>query len=395
VADLISLGEARAAVLSAAEQGPLEEVALSAGLGRVLAEDVAAPFDVPPFDSSAMDGYAVVAGPGGELEIRGESRAGHPSAEPARPGIAVAISTGAPIPDGADAVVPVERTDPAGDGRVRVSASEPGANLRRAGEDLRRGQPAVPAGSLLGPAELGVLASLGRDRALCATRPRVALVVTGDELAEPGEPLEPGRIYSSNASALAAQAAQAGAEVNLRSRVPDDREATEAAIGAGLDSADVVLISGGVSVGPHDHVKPALQALGVQEHFWRVSLKPGKPTWFGKRGRTLVFGLPGNPVSAMVCFQLFVRPALRIFQGADPEAVRVSARLAEPWKANPARTEAVRCRVRTDERGLVAEPTGDQGSHRLSSMLGADGLALVPSAQDELAPGTDVVVELL
>ncbi len=381
-------------MLSAVAQGPNEEVALSAGLGRVLAEEVRAPFDVPPFDSSAMDGYAVVAGPEAELEVRGESRAGHPSQQVARVGVAVAISTGAPIPEGADAVVPVERTDPAGDGLVRVGAAEPGANVRRAGEDLPRGHPALVPGTELGPAELGVLASLGRDRAVCARRPRVALLVTGDELAEPGEALEPGRIYSSNSSALAAQAARAGAEVVLRARVADDREATETALAAGLESADVVLVSGGVSVGPHDHVKPALRELGVQERFWRVALKPGKPTWFGTRGQALVFGLPGNPVSAMVCFQLFVRPALRALQGADPDAPRITARLGEPWKANPGRTEAVRCRLRTDRDGLVAEPTGDQGSHRLSSMLGADGLALVPPAEGELAAGTDVEVEL-
>ncbi len=390
--NLISPGEAREAVLSTVEQLPGEGVALSAGLGRVLSEAVQSPLDVPPFDSSAMDGYAVVAGPEAELEVRGESRAGHPAAEGARPGVAVAISTGAPVPEGADAVVPVERTQEAGDGRVRIGDSQPGANIRRAGEDLRRGQTVLEAGAELGPAELGVLASLGRDRARCARRPRVALLVTGDELAEPGEPLEPGRIYTSNSAALAGQAAQAGAEVTLRVKVADDRESTEASLGAALDSADVVLVSGGVSVGPHDHVKPALAALGVQERFWRVALKPGKPTWFGTREGKLVFGLPGNPVSAMVCFQLFARPALRALQGASPDAVRTRARLAVPWKGAAGRTEAVRCRLTSGPGGLLAEPTGDQGSHRLSSMLGADGLALIEA---ELAAGSEVVVELL
>jgi molybdopterin molybdotransferase len=155
-----------------------------------------------------------------------------------------------------------------------------------------------------------------------------------------------------------------------------------------------VLVSGGVSVGPHDHVKPALASLGVREHFWRVALKPGKPTWFGTRERTLVFGLPGNPVSAMVCFQLFARPALRALQGASPDARRTNARLAVPWKVNPNRTEAVRCRLRASGEGLLAEPTGDQGSHRLSSMLGADGLALVGPGEGELPAGTDVPIEL-
>jgi len=395
VADLISPGAAREAVLSAVEPLPGEEVALAAGLGRVLAETVESPLDVPPFDSSAMDGYAVVAGPAAELEVRGESRAGRPAREAARPGVAVAISTGAPVPEGADAVVPVERTEAAGDSRVRVGESRPGANIRRAGEDLRRGQGVLVAGAELGPAELGVLSSLGRDRALCARRPRLALLVTGDELAEPGEPLEPGQIYSSNSAALAGQAAQAGAEVTLRAKVPDERDSTRAALAAALDSADVVLVSGGVSVGPHDHVKPALAALGVYERFWGVALKPGKPTWFGTRDSKLVFGLPGNPVSAMVCFQLFARPALRALQGGEPAARRTTARLVTPWKVNPGRTEAVRCRLRPDGAGLLAEPTGDQGSHRLSSMLGADGLALVGPGEEELPAGTDVTVELL
>jgi molybdopterin molybdotransferase len=395
VPDLISPGEAREAVLSTVERLSDEEVALAAGLGRVLAETVESPLDVPPFDSSAMDGYAVVAGQAAELDVRGESRAGHPAAEAARPGVAVAISTGAPVPEGADAVVPVERTEAAGYGRVRVGASEPGANIRRAGEDLRRGQAVLEAGAELGPAELGVLASLGRDRARCARRPRVALLVTGDELAEPGEPLEPGRIYSSNSAALAGQVAQAGAELTLRTRVADDRDSTEASLGAALDSADVLLVSGGVSVGPHDHVKPALAALGVEERFWRVALKPGKPTWFGTREGKLVFGLPGNPVSAMVCFQLFARPALRALQGASPDARRTTARLAVPWKVNPGRTEAVRCRLTAEGDGLLAEPTGDQGSHRLSSMLGADGLALMGPGDGELPAGTDVTVELI
>jgi len=395
VGDLTSPDDARRSILAAVGDPETEEVALTAGLGRVLAEAVESPLDVPPFDSSAMDGFAVLAGPEDELEVRGESRAGHPSSEAVRPGLAVRISTGAPIPDGADAVVEVERTGSAGDDRVRVGRSEAGANVRRAGEDLRRGQLVMAPGTELGPAELGVLASLGRDRALCARRPRLALLVTGDELAEPGEPLRTGHIYSSNSSALAAQAERAGAQITLRAKVPDDRETTEAALAGALESADVVLISGGVSVGPHDHVKPALHALGVEERFWRVALRPGKPTWFGLRGRTLVFGMPGNPVSAMVCFQLFARPALRTLQGASPEAARATARLAAPVTLSPTRLEAVRCRLRTTEEGLEAEPTGDQGSHRLSSMLGADCLALVGPGEGELAAGERVEVELL
>jgi molybdopterin molybdotransferase len=395
VADLTSVERARALVLEAVQPLPGEELALSGALGRVLAEQVASPLDVPPFDSSAMDGFAVRAGPAAELELVDEARAGHPAAASVEPGTAVRISTGAPLPRGAEAVVPVERAEEPGGRRVRVGEARPGANVRRAGEDLRLGQVALEAGCALGAAELGVLASLGRDRALCARRPRVALLVTGDELAEPGERLAPGQIYSSNAAALAAQAALAGAEMVLRARVPDDRAETERTIAAALESADVLLISGGVSVGPHDHVKPALGAVGVQEAFWRVALKPGKPTWFGVREQRLVFGLPGNPVSAMVCFQLFARPALRALQGADPGAARASARLTRPLPRSPARLEAVRCRLRCGDDGLEAEPTGDQGSHRLSSMLGADCLALVEPGERELGAGERVPIELL
>ena len=394
VADLLPIIEARELVLSAVQPLPAEEVPLAEALGRVLARDARSPLDVPPFDSSAMDGYAVVAGQAGELRVVGEARAGYPASERVVAGTAVRISTGAALPAGADSVVPVERTE-ALDGAVRVPETATGDNVRRAGEDVRKGALTLRAGTVLGPAEVGVLASLGRPEASCAVRPRVVLLVTGDELAEPGEQLRPGRIFSSNAYALAGQIASAGGRLLRRETVSDEADETCAALERALADADVVCVSGGMSVGPHDHVKGALGELGVEERFWGVRLKPGKPTWFGVRGDTLVFGLPGNPVSAMVTFHLFTRPALRAMQGAASATEQATAVLDEPVRRNPRREQAVRVRLRADGDGWHAATTGDQGSHMLTSMLGAAGLALIPIGEGELAAGERVEVELL
>ena len=415
MSDLITIDEARVRVLESIARLGDEAVALDAALGRVLAEDLTSAIAVPPFDSSAMDGYAVVAGSGGELDVIGEARAGHPFAGAVAAGSAVRISTGALVPEGADAVVPVERTtavkerdlgddfciDPTMRGRSRIDRvlvpeMQPGANIRRAGEDIPLKAVVLKAGARLGPAELGVAASVGRAQLRCAQQPRVAVLVTGDELTPPGRPLGLGRIYGSNGFALAAQVERAGAVVTVRANVPDDPEGTRTAIARALDDADLVLVSGGVSVGPHDHVKPALHELGVEERFWGVRLRPGKPTWFGTRGDTLAFGLPGNPVSAMVTFQLFARPALAALQGAPPEAPRAKATVEESIRRNPQREQAIRVRLQHGENGLVARPTtGAQGSHVLTSMLGADALAFVAPGHGEVAAGERVEVELL
>jgi molybdopterin molybdotransferase len=405
MSELISIAEARSRVLAGVTRLGDEPVALEAALGRVVAENLASPIAVPPFDSSAMDGFAVVAGPSRELEVIGEARAGHPASVAVRPGEAVRISTGAVVPEGADAVVPVERTTAmkggdstaAGDAdRVLVPETDPGANIRRAGEDIPFDAVVLRAGTPLGPAELGVAASVGRAELRCARRPRVAVLITGDELTPVGRPLAPGGIYGSNGVALAALAVRAGAEVVLQSVVPDDLDGTRAAIADALEAADVVVVSGGVSVGPHDHVKPALHELGVEEVFWGVRLRPGKPTWFGTRGGTLAFGLPGNPVSAMVTFQLFARPALAALQGAPPDIRRFAASLEEPVARSPRREQAVRVRLRQGDDGLLARPTtGAQGSHVLTSMLGADAVALIAPGEGEAAAGERVEVELL
>ncbi len=372
-----------------------EPVPVRAALGRVLAEPVVSTLDLPPFDSSAMDGYAVTAGGFRTLAVRGESRAGRPSEAPLEPGAAMRISTGAVMPAGAEAVVPVERTEPVEPDRVRCPAVEPGTNVRRAGEDLSAGTTVLGSGAALDPPALGVLAALGLGAVTCARRPRVAIVATGDELREPGQNLRPGQIYNSNSVALAAQARAAGAEVLSEAIAGDTPDATRAALRAALDAADVVCVSGGVSVGAHDHVKPVLAELGVAERFWGVRLRPGKPTWFGVAPAALVFGLPGNPVSSMVTFHLFVRPALRSLQGAEPTDTRTWAIADSPLARNASREQVVRCRLAAEPDGWHVRPTGEQGSHRLTSMLGAAAFALVPAGEGTVAAGERVEVELL
>jgi molybdopterin molybdotransferase len=397
MAELISIAEARERVLAAVRPLPAEEVPLDAALGRVVAEEVRSADDVPAFDSSAMDGYAVVAGPGGDLPVVGESRAGRPAERPLVAGEAMRISTGAVVPEGATAVVPVERVETSDDGRVSVPDTRSGDHIRRAGEDVRAGDLVIAAGTELDPAGVAVLAALGHAQVPCARTPRVAVLVTGDELVEPGKPLGPGQIRDSNAYALSAQASRAGARVTSRTIVRDERESTEAAFAHALREADVVIGSGGVSVGPHDHVKPALAALGVEERFWGVRLRPGKPTWFGTApDGKLVFGLPGNPVSAMITFHLFARPALRALVGADPAGgTRASAVLDVALPRNPNREEVVRCRLEASDDGWHVAPTKEQGSHVLTSMLGARAYALVPAGEGELAAGSRVEVELV
>jgi molybdopterin molybdotransferase len=278
---------------------------------------------------------------------------------------------------------------------VTMADTPPGQHVRAAGEDLQGGATVLPQGTRMHAAEIGLAVIAGRAKVRCTRGPTVTVLATGDELVPPGEPLGPGQIHDSNALTLAALATQAGAHVLARVHVSDDEEHTRQQLQRALDTSDVVIVSGGVSVGPHDHVKPALDALGVEEHFWRVALRPGKPTWFGTKGDTLVFGLPGNPVSAMVTFLLFARPALARLQGADPRQTRIRAKLTEAVPRNPGRDEAVRVTLTDTEGGREATPTGPQGSHQLSSMLHADGLALVTQGDGDAAAGELVTVELL
>ena len=386
---MLSIEEAREEVLAAVRPLPGEFVSIGAALGRVLAEDVASELPVPPFDNSAMDGFAVAAGPAGRrLRVVGESRAGVPAEAAPGEGEALRISTGALVPPGTEAVVPVEQVREAAEEIVVEADVRAGQHVRRAGEDMRAGEVVLTSGATLWAAELGVAVGAGRRELRCARRPRVSVVATGDELVPPGTTLAPGQIHDSNAITLAALSTRAGAEARAR-HAADTPEATREALGEALVDADVLIVSGGVSVGPHDHVKGALDALGVQERFWRVALRPGKPTWFGTRGDQLVFGLPGNPVSAMVTFLLFVRPALARLQGAPAEAARRRARLAVALPRHGNRDEAVRVRLEGD----LATPTGPQGSHQLTSMLHADALAIVPRGEGEIPAGAEVDLE--
>ncbi len=401
--NLIEFELARRLVLERAAPLAAEDVELDSGLGRVLATDVSGAEPVPGFDNSAMDGFAVRAADTGgarsgapvRLAVVGESRAGSPSARELAAGEAIAISTGAMLPPGADAVVPVEITQRS-DARVEVLAEvEAGRNVRRAGEDVEAGETVLRRGAALGPAELGVLASVGVDPVRCARRPRVSVVVSGDELVAPGEPLGPGQIRDSNAFTLPALVRRCGAECVGAERVGDDAAATRAAIGRAL-GADLVAISGGVSVGEHDHVRPVLKELGAEQVFWGIALRPGKPTWFGVHsGGALIIGLPGNPVSAMVCFLLLARPALLAMMGATPSRYRSSALLEADYSKRPGRMHAIRCSLELHEDGWHARPTKEQGSHVLTSMLDADALALIPAASGPVDAGDRVEVELL
>jgi molybdopterin molybdotransferase len=401
----LEVEDARRIVLAeATERAPLgvEELALERQLllGRVLAQDATAREPVPPFDSSAMDGFAVRAADvraatperPSELAVVGESRAGSPAAREPRAGEAIAISTGAVLPAGADAIVRVEDTEST-DGRVRVlHPAVSGQDVRRAGDDIARGRTVIAAGTRIGPIELGVLASLGDAPIRVARRPRIAVVATGDELLGPGEPVRPGAIRDTNSLTIPALAERAGGEIVESGRVGDDALATRETLRRAL-AADVVVVCGGVSVGAHDHVRPALGDLGAEERFWGLALRPGGPTWFGTTDGALVFGLPGNPVSAIVTFILLAGPALRVLGGeASRPAVRLRATLDRDFSKEPGRMNAIRVRLRLDDDGWHAEPMPAQGSHVLTSMLGADGLALIPTAAELVRAGEDVEV---
>jgi molybdopterin molybdotransferase len=403
VPELIQPTEARRLVLERAIPLGDEPVSLRAALGRVLAEDVKSDYPVPGFDNSAMDGFAVRA-----ADIRGatardpvtlrladESRAGSSAGSTLAEGQAIAISTGAMVPAGADSVVRVEDTTTR-DGRVEVSVEvEPGQNVRRSGEDIKPGASVLRRGTTIGAAELGVLASVGAGEVSCARRPRTWVLTTGDELLEPDDPLRPSGVRNSNAYSIPSLALDAGAEIAAIETVRDDAVATRGAIEAAIQ-VDVAVISGGISVGEHDHVKAALEALGVEQVFWRVALKPGKPTWFGVApGGALVFGLPGNPVSAMVTFLLFARPAIRAMLGAGERIRRVAAILDGDLPKAPGRAHAVRCSLELRDDGWHASPTGNQGSHVLTSMLGADAIAIVPAEGAAPVAGSQIEVELL
>jgi len=391
VSEPLPIGEALARVLDRVRVLSTEEVPLGAADGRVLVEAAAAAVDLPPFPSSAMDGFAVrAADTPATLPVVARVAAGAPAPRPLGAGEAVAISTGGVVPDGADAVVPVELVETRG-GEVAVPVVPAGDNVRPRGSDVSAGAEVVAAGLRLGPAQLGALAAAGVTVVRCARRPRVAVLATGSEMRPPGESLGPGEIYDSNTLMLASQVRSAGGDVERLPHVTDDERATRRALERGL-GVDVLVTSGGVSVGEHDLVRGLLTELGVEQVFWGVAVRPGRPIAFGVRGATLVFGLPGNPVSSLVGFELFVRPALLALQGvAEPRPPFRPGRLAAGVRRNPARESLLRARSRVAGDAVEVEPLAGQESHMIARAAAADALVLVPRGEGELAAGSDVL----
>ncbi|MBP2705418.1 molybdopterin molybdotransferase MoeA [Microbispora sp. RL4-1S] len=370
------------------------EVEIEAALGTVLAEDVASPVALPPFDNSAMDGYAVraedVAAAPVTLAVVGDVAAGDGGVHAVGPGLVTRIMTGAPVPAGADAVVPVEWTD-GGTARVRVGRpAGPGNAIRRAGEDVRAGEIVLREGTMIGPAQLGILAGVGRRRVTVRPKPRVVVLSTGAELAEPGSPLGRGQIWESNSFMLAAAVREAGGEGFRAGAVTDDPKEFMERLDAQLIRADAVITSGGVSMGAYEPVKEALMPLGTVA-FEKVAMQPGMPQGFGVVGpdQVPIFALPGNPVSSFVSFVLFVRPALRKMQGLpDGPSATVRATITAPVRSPAGRRSYLRAVLTGD----AVTPVRGQGSHQLAALAGANALAVVPEDATELPVGTEVEV---
>jgi molybdopterin molybdotransferase len=395
VAELLRLDEAQRLILEHARRLDVESVPIAEASGRVLAEDAVAQIDLPPFPSSAMDGFALrsadAAAAPVSLPVVARVAAGSPAERPVRPGEAMAIATGGVVPEGADAVVPLERVEESVD-EIRVTEPvAPGAYVRPRGGDARAGETILERGAALGAAQVAALAAAGVAEVRSARRPRAAVLVTGSELRAPGEPLEPGQIYEANGPLLAAALGRAGARVQPLGVAVDDRDELARALEEGLSSADLVVTAGGASVGPHDLVRETQTRLGVEEIFWGVSVKPGKPTAFGVRDRCLVFNLPGNPVSALVTFELFVRPALAALAGAPaPLPAYERGTLARSIRRDPAREEFVR--AVTTRRGdeVVLEPIAGQESHMIARAARADALVAVEVGTGEIGAGESV-----
>ncbi len=405
---LLSVEEALSRVLERVSALPTEPCSLALALGRVLAEDIIADVDNPPFDSSAVDGYAVRAadtlGASPEqpvlLQSIGEGHAGSVPLFRVEAGTCARTMTGAPVPEGADAMVMVEdvRVTPAG---VEITRPcKPGSHIRCRGEDVTRGATVLRAGAALLPGEIAALAAMGRTRPLCHRRPRVAVISTGDEVVPAEATPGPGQIRDSNQHLLAAMATVAGAEVVFQGHVPDDFERicgllNQLTSSASVQRPDAIVAAGGVSVGDRDFVRPAVEKLGSLE-LWRVRMKPGKPVAIGTIGNTLVFGLPGNPAGAYVAFELFVRPALQRMQGHRSVArPHITATLLEPIRRKPGRREYYRAQVLAEDGRLHARPLERQGSGMLTSMLNVNGLVIAEENAEVLNAGDSVSVLLL
>jgi molybdopterin molybdotransferase len=389
--ELLTLAQAQALVLGRVVPLPPETVPTAEAAGRVLAGDAHALVDLPPFPSSAMDGYALrAADTPGTLPVVFRIAAGSPAPQPLAAGEAMGIATGGVVPDGADAVVQHELVVETDNSVAVDEAVAAGANIRPVGRDVAAGGIVASAGLQLGPAQIGALAGAGIAEVACARRPRVAVLTTGTELRPPGTPLGPGEVYEANGAMIAAQLTAAGAEVTRLASVADDEGAHRDAIRQGLEH-DVLVTSGGVSVGPHDLVRRVEAELGVEEVFWRVAVRPGKPVSFGVRDQALVFGLPGNPVSTLVGCELFVRPAILALQGSNDPGPRWSAgTLAVAVERNPGRDDLVRARSTITDEGVVLEPVSGQESHMIVRAAEANALVLAPRGSGELPAGSSV-----
>ncbi len=401
---MLSVEEALERVLSAFEPLPPEPVPVLDALGRVLAEDVHADMDIPPLANTAMDGYAVraadTAGANPDRPVRlrvvYDLAAGYTTDVEVTPGTAIRIMTGAPIPPGADAVVRFEDTKQEGGSVLIFAEAPPGTNIRRAGEDVKKGTLILPRGTEIRPQEVGMLAALGRPEALVHRRPRVGILATGDEVIEINAPWQPGKIRNANSYSNAAQVLRYGGVPVLLGIARDDVEELTRKIRAALEQkVDLLLTSGGVSVGDFDVVKKVLAAEG-EIGFWRVRMKPGKPLAFGHIQGVPLLGLPGNPVSAMVSFELFARPAILKMLGKKRlDKPTVEATLLDEIRRKDNRRHYLRVELRLRDGGYEARLTGDQGSGILLSMVKAQGLAIVPEDVDRLAAGTKVRVMML
>jgi molybdopterin molybdotransferase len=394
---LIDADEAAALVLRHTPVLGVEQVAIADCAGRVLAEDIVADAALPAFPSSAVDGYALRASDAGKtLRVAGESAAGRPFQGAIPPNTAARILTGGVLPEGADCVVMMEDVQLAGDMVTVPSTLKPGVNYHKVGDDLKPGDRILAAGTQLGAAEIGIAAATGRASLPLRRRPRVALMSTGDELVEVGKRPGPGQIPDSNRWALLAALREAGVDVHLLGIAPDETGPLRELVVSALRDTDALVTSGGVSVGTHDLVKPLLESLGTV-HVGRVKLKPGKPFTFAtlENGR-IAFGLPGFPVSSLVTFEVFVRPALRKMQGfAELRRPTLPVRLGYDARPTAERTEYQRVTLRRDGGELVADTTGSQSSSRLMSLAGAHALVRVPAGDQTLQKGTVVEAMIL
>ena len=399
-ARMIPEEEARRIVLAKALPLGTEHVPVEQALGAVLAEEVASDIDMPPFNRAAMDGYAVrladTAVTPAELTIVECIKAGDVPKHTVGAGQCSEIMTGAPVPDGADAVVPVEQTEPVGHSQVRIL--EPVAaksNIAQQGEDLRRGDVVLEPGRVLRSAEIGLLAMVGRREVEVYGRPRVAILATGDELIEPDQAPRPGQTRNCNNSSLLAECARAGFQAAALGIARDTREELETKIRAGLE-ADVLLVSGGVSMGRYDLVPQVFEALGAKVHFSKVAIKPGKPTVFATCAKRLVFGLPGNPVSVIVAFRLFVEPALWKMAGQlDWAPQMTSVKLTGSLCNRGDRRTYLPARLTSSTGGLLADPVPSHGSGDLMALTNADALIQVEAGAGEVSAGTEVPALLL